>query len=104
MAPESDGEVLIAEDVRQELKEPSPYRVLLLNDHYTTMEFVIEVLREIFGKSEPEAMSIMLKIHHEGRGVAGQYTFEIAETKKSQTETRAREKGFPLQCELEEAT
>lgn len=96
--PGMDADVL--DDVR--VRRPRPYRVYLLNDDYTTMEFVVEILQEIFGRNETEAMPIMLKVHREGRGVAGVYPFEIAETKKAATETRARERGFPLKCELEE--
>jgi ATP-dependent Clp protease adaptor protein ClpS len=83
------------------LDEPPLYRVLLLNDDYTTMEFVVEVLKHVFRKSEEEATLIMLNVHHSGVGVCGLYPFEIAETKVDMVHGIAREKGFPLKCTLE---
>ncbi len=74
---------------------------MLLNDDYTPMEFVIDVLTQVFRKSEAEAERIMLMVHHAGAGLAGVYTFEIAETKVMQTEDLARSEGHPLQCTLE---
>ncbi len=74
---------------------------MLLNDDYTPMEFVVDVLTQVFRKSEPEAERIMLMVHHAGAGLAGVYTFEIAETKVMQTEDMARSEGHPLQCTLE---
>ncbi|MEZ0328865.1 MAG: ATP-dependent Clp protease adapter ClpS [Dissulfuribacterales bacterium] len=84
-----------------ELKEPSLYKVFLLNDDYTTMDFVVQVLMDIFDKSFEEATRIMLHVHHNGRGLAGVYTKEIAETKVHQVHTRAQANGFPLKAEME---
>ena len=87
--------------VKQEKKTP-PCRVFLMNDDYTPMEFVVEVLMNIFGKSEAEAVHIMLKVHVEGSGLAGVYPFEIAETKVEEVHDRARAEGHPLKAVLEE--
>jgi ATP-dependent Clp protease adaptor protein ClpS len=84
-----------------ELDEPPLYRVLLLNDDYTTMDFVIEVLRQVFHKSETEATQIMLNVHNQGVGVCGCYPMEIAETKVDMVDSLARERGFPLKCTME---
>ena len=91
----------VLERTRQEIKKPSRYKVLMLNDDYTTMEFVVDVLKKIFGHSTLAATSIMLNIHHHGQGLAGIYTKEIAEAKVSQVHSAARSRGFPLKCELE---
>ena len=80
---------------------PPKYAVILHNDDYTTMDFVIEVLRRYFSKTGEDATRIMLKIHQEGKGVAGIYSYEIAETKAKQVVDHAREKGFPLICTVE---
>jgi ATP-dependent Clp protease adaptor protein ClpS len=73
------------------------------NDDYTTMEFVLDVLRDVFRKPETEAEKIMLTIHFQGVGYCGTYPFAIAETKANQVRLRARKSGFPLRCSLEEA-
>ena len=83
------------------LKPPSLYRVLLHNDDYTTMEFVVEILRHIFRKSLEEATMIMLNVHRSGVGCCGLFTYEIAETKIDLVHGYARERGFPLQCTME---
>ena len=70
------------------------------NDHYTTMEFVVAVLKEIFGHTDASAEKLMLDIHQKGEAIAGVYWFEIAETKAMQTMTRARNEGYPLRCTL----
>jgi ATP-dependent Clp protease adaptor protein ClpS len=85
-----------------EAREPRRYRVLLHNDDYTTMEFVIEILVGIFGKTPEEAVSIMLVVHRTGLCSCGVYTEEVAETKVAQVRDRARQVGFPLQCSMEE--
>lgn len=96
---ENNSELL--EITRQEIKKPSKYKVLMLNDDYTTMEFVVDILKKVFGHSTLAATSIMLNIHNHGRGLAGIYTKEIAEAKVSQVHSAARSRGFPLKCEME---
>jgi ATP-dependent Clp protease adaptor protein ClpS len=85
----------------QEVEEPPMYRVMLLNDDYTTMEFVVEVLVYVFRKSPEEATRIMLNVHRIGVGVCGVYSYEVAETKVNTVDTLARENGFPLKCIME---
>jgi ATP-dependent Clp protease adaptor protein ClpS len=85
------------------LMEPKQYMVLLLNDDYTSMDFVIEVLMSIFHKSYQEAEKIMLDVHRKDKGVCGVYTYEVAETKVMQVSKLAREQGFPLKAIMEEA-
>ncbi len=99
--PDSQGETLTAVD--HETKEPPMYKVVLLNDDYTTMDFVVLVLKEVFRKSEPEAEQIMLEVHSNGSGMAGIFTKDIAETKISRTHQLARQNEFPLKCSLEKA-
>ncbi|DAB32881.1 MAG: ATP-dependent Clp protease adaptor protein ClpS [Sulfurospirillum sp.] len=84
------------------LKTPKMYRVLLLNDDYTSMEFVIQVLMVIFHKNEQEAYEIMMKVHKEGKGLCGIYTYEIAETKAMQVKALAKQNNFPLKAIVEE--
>ncbi len=84
-----------------ELEEPEFYKVIMWNDDYTTMDFVVEVLTDIFHKSHEEAIEIMLAIHEKGKGVCGTYTYEIAETKVHQTIQRARANQFPLRVTME---
>ena len=86
---------------RPKTKKPSMYRVLLLNDDYTPMEFVVHVLERFFGKSREQATEIMLHVHHRGVGVCGVYTYEVAETKVAQTIEFARRHQHPLQCTME---
>lgn len=85
-----------------ELEEPKKYKVLLLNDNYSTMDFVIEVLMKVFKKSLEESTKIMLNVHNVGKGVCGIYTHEIAMTKCVQVKNMAREKGFPLKAVMED--
>ncbi len=80
---------------------PPRYKVLLLNDNYTTMEFVVMILMQVFGKTSEDAERIMLHVHHQGIGVAGIYVKDIAEMKCERVHTRARENGFPLRCDME---
>ena len=82
-------------------KKPSLYKVLLLNDDYTPMEFVVHVLERFFGKSREEATRIMLHVHRRGVGVCGIFTYEVAETKVAQVTEFARRHEHPLQCTLE---
>ncbi|HET9371559.1 MAG TPA: ATP-dependent Clp protease adaptor ClpS [Vicinamibacterales bacterium] len=93
----------IQERVLTEKKEPTLYKVVLLNDDYTTMEFVIQVLEAIFQKSPSEAYQIMMHVHVNGRGIAGVYPWELAETKAEQVISTAREAGYPLKAVTEEA-
>lgn len=97
---ETDGGAAVMEQ-RPRTKEPPHFAVILHNDHYTTMEFVVEVLERFFRKKAEEAQQIMLQIHEKGKGVAGVYHFEIAETKVVQVIDYARSKGFPLMCSTE---
>ncbi len=85
-----------------DLKKPKMYRVLLLNDDFTSMEFVISTLSDIFHKSEEDAYEIMLHIHNKGSGVCGIYTHEIAETKVAQVLSLAKKSEFPLRAIMEE--
>ena len=96
---EADGGVLT--DKKEKVKEPPLYKVLLHNDDYTTMEFVIEVLISVFHKHVEEATRIMLNVHKRGVGTCGTYPFEVAETKVDTVHLLARERGFPLKCSME---
>ena len=91
----------VATRTRPRTKKPSNYKVLMLNDDYTPMEFVVDVLQHIFQKNRDEATQIMLHVHQKGVGVCGVYTYEIAETKVTQTVDYARKNQHPLQCTLE---
>jgi ATP-dependent Clp protease adaptor protein ClpS len=86
---------------RTQTKRPNMYRVLLLNDDYTPMEFVISILQSFFNKNPEEATQIMLHVHHNGVGECGVYTYEIAETKVAQVMDHARKNQHPLQCIME---
>jgi len=86
---------------RTRTKKPSMYKVLLLNDDYTPMEFVVEILERFFGKGREEAMRIMLHVHQRGVGVCGVFTYEVAETKVNKVMEYARRNQHPLQCSLE---
>lgn len=85
-----------------DIREPKKYQVYLLNDDYTSMDFVIDILIGIFRKSYSEAHQIMLQVHQGGRGLCGIYSYEIAETKIHQVSSLARESGFPLKAAMEE--
>ena len=100
MTVESD--VQIDEKVKQTAQEPKHWKVILLNDDYTPMDFVIQVLQEIFKHSQDTATNITMQIHNEGSGIAGVYSFEIAEVKAVEATTLARSNGFPLQVKMEE--
>ena len=99
---ESTG-VVIETRTERRLKKPKLYKVLLHNDDYTTMEFVVFILQGIFHRSESDAVQIMLHVHRQGLGVAGVYTREIAESRVVQVEALARAHEFPLRCSAEEA-
>ncbi len=100
---ENEGESGLATASRSKVKRPRQYKVLLHNDDYTTMEFVVYVLQRFFGKTSEEAQRIMLKVHTEGVGICGVYTHEIAETKVTQVSKAAKENGHPLMCSMEPA-
>jgi ATP-dependent Clp protease adaptor protein ClpS len=93
----------LKERIQEKTKEPSLYGVVLLNDDYTPMQFVIDVLESVFQKSPAEAYRIMMQVHLSGRGVAGIYPWEVAETKVDTLMTRARADGHPLQATIEDA-
>jgi ATP-dependent Clp protease adaptor protein ClpS len=99
--PARKGNVLVKE--RTQVDKPKMYKVLLHNDHYTSMEFVTWVLQTVFRRNEAEATAIMLHIHRNGLGIAGVYSKEVAETKATKTVDLARRNDFPLQCTYEEA-
>ncbi len=96
-----DGTVL--ERQEQKLKPPAMFKVVLLNDDFTPMEFVIMVIQQYFNKDRETASQIMLKVHREGRGICGVYSRDVAATKVEQVVTHARQSGHPLQCVMEEA-
>jgi ATP-dependent Clp protease adaptor protein ClpS len=100
--PELDHDEQVITEKRTKLKKPPLYKVLLHNDHFTTMEFVIHVLRAEFHKPMDEAIRIMLQVHNDGVGVAGVFTYEIAEMKVSRVTKLARAHEFPLLCTIEE--
>lgn len=97
----TDGAIKERADIKTQ--EPKLYNVVLLNDDYTTMEFVLQILETLFQKSPAEAYRIMMQVHRNGRGLAGVYTFEVAETKTDKVATLAAEAGFPLRAIIEEA-
>lgn len=97
-----DDRGLAVEEVKPGTKKPRLFRVLLLNDDYTPMEFVVELLELIFGMDRPKATRIMLEVHTLGKGVCGIYTYEIAETKVAQACAYADQHQHPLLCTLEE--
>ncbi|HBE46895.1 MAG: ATP-dependent Clp protease adaptor ClpS [Spirochaetia bacterium] len=86
-----------------ETNEPEEYRVYLINDDFTTMEFVISILMTIFHKSLAEATKLTLEVHRKGRGMAGVFPYDIATTKIQQVHAMARQRGFPLRCIMEKA-
>ena len=96
--PEDDGASVVLERVPQKVKPPQMHQVVLLNDDYTPMEFVVVVIQEFFSKDRETATQIMLKIHLEGKGVCGVYTHDVAATKVDQVLDAARQAGHPLQC------
>lgn len=95
-----DGDVKLERKV--EVDEPKMYRVIIHNDHYTTMDFVVEVLVKVFHKPAAEATMIMLDVHKKGLGVCGVYTYDIAATKVGQVHMMAKQREFPLRCSMEE--
>lgn len=98
---DNDSGIVTEKKTGTKTKRPPLFKVLLHNDHYTTMDFVVEVLRDIFRKGMVEAVNIMLSVHKSGTGVAGVYAAEVAETKIDQVHKLAEKKGFPLKCSME---
>lgn len=98
---DDDQKTGVVTKTRPKTRKPSLYKVLLLNDDYTPMEFVVHVLEQIFNKSREDAVKIMLHVHQNGVGVCGVFTFEVAETKVTQVIDYARQNQHPLQCTME---
>ena len=104
MTAHEDGRLpggAVMERTRDKPVTPKLYRVLLLNDDYTTMEFVVAVIEEVFRKTPAEAFRLMMQVHTEGRAVCGAYPYEVAETKVDAVRRRAERGGFPLQAAIE---
>ena len=99
--PDEERGVVTERETRQKTEKPRLYKVLLHNDNYTTMDFVVLVLTNVFRKSQGQAVQIMLDVHRKGIGVAGVYSREIAETKIAQVTYMAQQAHFPLLCTLE---
>ncbi|HXG50120.1 MAG TPA: ATP-dependent Clp protease adapter ClpS [candidate division Zixibacteria bacterium] len=100
---ETEFEQGLVTETKKKLKRPPLYKVLLHNDDYTTKEFVVRILQYVFHKEHTEAVQIMLHVHRKGIGVAGVYTYEVAETKVNLVESLARQAEYPLKCTMEEA-
>ena len=98
---DDEGKTGLVTKTRPKTKKPSLYKVLLLNDDYTPMEFVVHVLERYFSKGREDATRIMLHVHQKGVGICGVYTYEVAETKVTQVMDFARQNSHPLQCTLE---
>ncbi len=96
-----DSADIVQDKAKDEVKPPRRFIVLMHNDDYTTMEFVVQTLMEIFRKNIHDAVQIMLDIHHEGVGECGRFTAEVAETKINEVHGRAKEAGHPLRCSME---
>ena len=94
---------LAIEEARPRLKKPPLYRVILINDDFTPMEFVVEILQGVFGMERTGATRVMLEVHTKGKGICGLYTYEIAETKVAQVTTIAQQQQHPLRCTMEES-
>ena len=97
----SDSQSQLVLDSRTKTRKPSMYKVLMMNDDYTPMEFVVQVLEQFFGMGREKATQVMLAVHTQGKGVCGIYPQDIAETKASQVNQCARDSGHPLLCEVE---
>ena len=100
-SPERHTEGDVLERTKQETKKPELFKVLLLNDDYTTMDFVVEILENVFNKSPAEAYRIMMAVHTQGQGLCGVYPFDVAETKVATVVDLARDNGFPLRAAME---
>lgn len=99
----NDDDGLAVQESRPEVKQPPLYQVVLLNDDYTPMEFVVEILERFFRMDRSKATQVMLHVHTKGKGVCGVYTREIAETKVAQVNDYSREHQHPLLCDMEQA-
>lgn len=95
-------QTIYKDEVRNDIKKPNMFKVVLLNDDYTTMDFVVEVLVSVFQKNPSEATRIMLDVHQRGKGIVGVYTYDIAVTKIARVEELAESRGFPLRAGMEE--
>lgn len=100
--PDSEGESQVLTESETRLEKPKLYKVLLHNDDFTTMEFVVFILKHVFLRSDVDAFTIMLKVHNEGIGVAGIYPLEVAQMKSEKTINLARAHEYPLLCTVEE--
>jgi len=98
-----DGYDLAVEEARPKIKQPPLYRVVLINDDYTPMEFVVDILESVFSMERTRATQVMLEVHTKGKGVCGVYNFEIAETKVAQVMGIAQQHEHPLLCDMEES-
>ncbi len=98
---EPDTQETVKSEPDEKVDEPSFYKVLLHNDDYTTMEFVVEILKHVFHKSTEQATQIMLNVHQNGIGYCGSFPYEVAETKVDTVHTLAKQRGFPLKCTME---
>jgi len=101
--PGREGGGEVAEKPKSKTKRPELFHVVLYNDDYTTMEFVVHVLESVFDKGPAEAYRVMMEVHVSGRGVCGAYTFEVAETKVAMVHDLAQSEGFPLRAGIEKA-
>lgn len=99
--PKTETKEKVKPKTQDEVTEPPMYKVLLFNDDYTSMEFVVEVLVFVFNKSTEDAVNIMLNVHRRGIGLCGVYTYEVAESKVEKVYALARENSFPLKCTME---
>jgi len=103
LPPQSQFDELPVAESEEKTEEPPLFKVLLHNDDYTTMDFVVHVLQSIFNMPENQAIQVMLNVHVKGIGIAGTYTYEVAEMKVAKTTAMAREQEFPLLCTMEKA-
>lgn len=100
--PENTEEIGVVTVPRERVKAPRMYKVVLLNDDYTSMDFVVAILEGVFRKSPAEAVRIMLQVHKSGKGICGTYSKQIAEIKVMEVHRRARQEGYPLKCVIED--
>ena len=100
--PDINGDTDVLTETESKLEKPKLYKVILHNDDFTTMEFVVFVLEYVFNRSEAESLTIMLKVHNEGMGIAGIYPFEIANMKSQKAINLAKAREYPLLCTVEE--